>query len=67
MNDLLSLIGCQHNSTMEAMASDISEMILILSKKGIKLNVELNNGRATMLGIIGNLVGKGITGQTLAE
>ncbi|GMH51227.1 hypothetical protein TrVE_jg7698 [Triparma verrucosa] len=32
-----------------------------------KLDMEINQGRAAMLGIFGAMVGEGVTGQTLAE
>jgi light-harvesting complex I chlorophyll a/b binding protein 1 len=36
-------------------------------EKARKLNVEINNGRAAMMGILGNMVSEKITGQTMYE
>ena len=41
--------------------------ILDPEEKARKLNAELNNGRAAMMGIIGNMVAEEITGQTMYE
>jgi len=41
--------------------------ILDPQEKARKLNAELNNGRAAMMGIMGNMVAEEITGQTMYE
>jgi len=41
--------------------------ILDPAEKARKLNAELNNGRAAMLGIFGNMVAEKLTGQTMYE
>merc|ERR1711982_12079 len=64
---LSNLLGCLLQNTMETTVLVTLVLIFLTQKKARKLNVELNNGRAAMLGIIGNMVAEELTGQTMYE